>query len=727
LELQDIITGYESYAPTRDSEIIRKAHAFALEHHKGQTRASGEPYISHLREVALLATKLKLDQSSIATALLHDTVEDTDVSLDQINASFGKEVADLVDGVTKLNQVKFTSREEAQAENFRKMLLAMAKDIRVLLLKLCDRTHNMRSLEFLSESRRERIARETLDIYAPLAHRLGIYWMKSELEDHCLRFLHPTSYKNIKEKVSASKKERESYIIEVVNLLNKELNQNKIEGKVSGRPKHFYSIFQKMERNNLDFDDIYDLIAFRILTPSTMDCYAALGVVHAAWKPVPGRFKDYIAMPKPNGYQSLHTTVIGPRAHRIEIQIRTSEMHDIAERGIAAHWAYKEDPDGEANSKKKPAQLTWITNLVESEKDIKDPHEFLLSIKDDLFPEEVFVFSPRGDLLSLPRNASPIDFAYHVHSDIGHRCTGARVNGQHVPFSYKLRNGDTVEILTSEHQTPSKDWLSIVVTTKAKQKIRSHIRQEERTRSIAVGKDVLSKDLKKIKRSITKLSKDGTLEKVAQELGLKDIDSLFAEIGYGKVSTKSIASKIAPEIINLEEQLGKEQSMLQRIFQRAAKALRDTSGVKVTGMDDMVLRFAKCCQPLPGEELVGFISRGRGVIVHSRNCSQALSFDPKRLIDVSWDEKIKTLRIVNLQVLCQDKLGVLAALTQAISSLGANISSAQASSRPNGQSLCSFEIHLESSNQLYNIIKHLEKVSGVIKVTRETSPLDHRN
>lgn len=727
MELQDIITGYERYAPARDSELIRKAHAFALEHHKGQTRASGEPYISHLREVALLATKLKLDQPSIATALLHDTVEDTDVSLDQINASFGKEVADLVDGVTKLNQVKFTSREEAQAENFRKMLLAMAKDIRVLLLKLCDRTHNMRSLEFLSESRRERIAKETLDIYAPLAHRLGIYWMKSELEDHCLRFLHPNAYKNIKEKVSASKKERESYILEVVNLLNKELNQNKIIGSVSGRPKHFYSIFQKMERNNLDFDDIYDLIAFRILTPSTMDCYAALGVVHAGWKPVPGRFKDYIAMPKPNGYQSLHTTVIGPRAHRIEIQIRTSEMHDIAERGIAAHWAYKEDPDGESKSKKKPAQLTWITNLVESEKDIKDPHEFLLSVKDDLFPEEVFVFSPRGDLLSLPRNASPIDFAYHVHSDIGHRCTGARVNGQHVPFSYKLRNGDTVEILTSEHQTPSKDWLSIVVTTKAKQKIRSHIRLEERTRSIAVGKEVLSKDIKKIKRSITKLSKDGTLDKIALELGLKDTDSLFAEIGYGKVSTKSIASKIAPEIVNLEEQLGKEESMLQRIFQRAAKALRDSSGVKVTGMDDMVLRFAKCCQPLPGENIVGFISRGRGVIVHSRNCSQALSFDPKRLIEVSWDEKVRTLRIVNLHILCQDKLGVLAALTQAISSLGANISSAQASARPNGQSMCSFELHLESSGQLYNIIKHLEKVPGVIKVTRETGPMDHRN
>jgi GTP diphosphokinase / guanosine-3',5'-bis(diphosphate) 3'-diphosphatase len=720
LELQDIIQSFESYSPTKGAELIRRAHTFALENHKGQTRASGEPYITHLREVALLATKLKLDEPSIATALIHDTVEDTEVTLDQITASFGKEIADLVDGVTKLSQIKFTSREEAQAENFRKMLLAMAKDIRILLLKLCDRTHNMRTLEFLSESRRERIARETLDIYAPLAHRLGIYWMKSELEDLCLRYTSPHAFESIKKKVAASKKEREAYIKEVVTLLNNELSENKIEGKVSGRPKHFYSIYQKMERNNLEFDDIYDLIAFRILTSSTMDCYAALGVVHAGWKPVPGRFKDYIAMPKPNGYQSLHTTVIGPRAHRIEIQIRTYEMHEIAERGIAAHWAYKESREDSVPDKKKQLELAWLRDLVESERDIKDPHEFLSTVKDDLFPEEVFVFSPKGDLLSLPRNATPIDFAYYVHSDIGHHCTGARINGQHVPLSYRLRNGDTVEVITSSTQSPSKDWLQLVITTKAKQRIRSHIRSEERKRSIAVGKEALSKDLRKIKKSIHTVQKDGSLEKVAQELGLKDTDSLFADIGYGKLTSKSVTGKLAPEITNLEEQLGKEDSMLQKIFQKAARALRETSGVTVQGMDDMVFRFAKCCQPIPGENVIGFISRGRGVIVHSRTCSQIHSVDPNRLVDVSWDKNIKTLRSITLQILCKDKLGVLAGLTQMISSHGANISSAHAVQKPNGQSLCTFQVHVENTTQLQNLIRGLEGVEGVIKVNRES-------
>jgi guanosine-3',5'-bis(diphosphate) 3'-pyrophosphohydrolase len=719
VELQDIITSFEEYGPHKGVELIRRAHTFALEHHKGQTRASGEPYITHLREVALLATKLKLDQASIATALIHDTVEDTPVTIDQVTASFGKEIADLVDGVTKLSQIKFTSREEAQAENFRKMLLAMAKDIRILLLKLCDRTHNMRSLEFLSESRRARIARETLDIYAPLAHRLGIYWIKSELEDLCLRYIYPQVFENIKKKVAASKKERETYIKEVVQLLNKELSQNNIKGKVSGRPKHFYSIYQKMERNNLEFDDIYDLIAFRIITESTMDCYAALGVVHAGWKPVPGRFKDYIAMPKPNGYQSLHTSVIGPRAHRIEIQIRTIEMHEIAERGIAAHWAYKENPDSNAPDPKKQLELAWLQNLVESEKDIKDPHEFLSSIKEDLFPEEVFVFSPKGDLLSLPRNSTPIDFAYYVHTDIGHRCTGARINGQHVPLAYKLRNGDTVEVLTSANQSPSKDWLNLVVTTKAKQRIRSHIRSEERTRSIAVGKEALTKDLRKIKKSLNSILKSGALDIIAKDLGLKEVDAIFADIGYGKITSKAIIARLAPEITDLEEQLGKEDSMLQKIFQKAAKALRETSGVTVQGMDDMVFRFARCCQPLPGDRLVGFISRGRGVIVHSRNCSQALSFDPNRLVDVNWDKNVKTLRAISLQILCKDTLGILAGLTQTISAHGANISSANAVQKPGEQSLCTFQVHVETSSQLQMLIRALEQLDGVIKVSRD--------
>ncbi len=731
MELQEIISSFTSYTPDGDVELLRRAHSFALEHHKGQTRASGEPYITHLREVAFLAAKMRLDAPSIATALLHDTVEDTDVTLDEIRVHFGTVVADLVDGVTKLSQVKFTNREEAQAENFRKMLLAMAKDLRVLLLKLCDRTHNMRTLEFLSEARRERIAQETLDIYAPLSHRLGIYWIKSELEDLCLRYLHPQEYQSIKEKVSASKKERETYIQEVVTLLNKELRENKIEGEVIGRPKHFFSIYQKMKRNNVEFDEIYDLIAFRIMVSTPMDCYAALGVMHAGWKPVPGRFKDYIAMPKQNGYQSLHTSLVGPRAHRIEIQIRTSEMHDVAERGIAAHWMYKETPRENKTEPKrkrtKSVELNWIKDLVESEKTFKDPHEFLNSVKGDLFTEEVFVFSPKGDLVALPRNATPIDFAFHIHTDVGSKCIGARINGQHAPLTYKLRNGDYVEIITSDTQTPGKDWLSLVVTNKAKQRIRAHIRNQERLRSIEIGKEYLVKDLRKIKKSLASVLKDGSIDKVLKDFDVKDIDSLYAEIGYGKLSAKSVVVKLSPEINNLDERLGKEDSILQKIFQKAAKVLKDSSGIKIQGMDDLVFRFAKCCEPLPGDPVVGFISRGRGVIIHNRDCAQATSFDPTRLIEVEWDSTVKTTRNVTLEILCEDRIGVLAALTQTISAIGANVANAKIASKTNDQSLCTFDMRVENVLQLNSLVKAIEKIKGVIKVERRSGSTDWRS
>ncbi len=730
MELQEIISSFSSYSPEGDIELLRKAHSFALEHHKGQTRASGEPYITHLREVAFLATKMRLDAPSVATALLHDTVEDTDVTLDHIKINFGPIVADLVDGVTKLSQVKFISKEEAQAENFRKMLLAMAKDLRVLLLKLCDRTHNMRTLEFLSDARRARIAQETLDIYAPLAHRLGIYWVKSELEDLCLSYLDPAAYQDIKAKVASSKKEREAYILEVVALLNKELKENNITGTVLGRPKHFYSIYQKMKHSKVDFDEIYDLIAFRIMVSTPMDCYAALGVMHAGWKPVPGRFKDYIAMPKQNGYQSLHTTLIGPRAHRIEVQIRTSDMHEVAERGIAAHWVYKETPgenktDGK-RKRTKSVELNWIKDLVESEKAFKDPHEFLSSVKGDLFTEEVFVFSPKGDLVALPRDATPIDFAYHIHTDVGSKCVGARINGQHAPLTYKLRNGDSVEIITSDTQTPGKDWLSLVVTNKAKQRIRAHVRNQERLRSIEIGKEYLIKDLRKVKKSLASVIKDGSLEKTFSEFDVKDLDSLYAEIGYGKLSPKSVVIKLSPEISNVDERLGKEESILQKIFQKAAKVLKDSAGIKIQGMDDLVFRFARCCEPLPGDPVVGFISRGRGVIIHNRNCPQATSFDPTRLIEVEWDSTIKTTRNVTLEILCEDRIGVLAALTQTISAVGANVANAQILSKSDQQSLCTFDMRVENATQLNTLLKSIEKVKGVISVERKSSGIDGR-
>jgi len=671
-----------------------------------------------LLEVAFLATKLKLDSSSIATSLLHDSVEDTSATLDEIEKEFGKDVSLLVDGVTKLSQIQFSSSAEAQAENFRKMLLAMAKDIRVLLVKLCDRVHNMRTLEFLSESRRFRIAQETLDIYAPLAHRLGIFWIKSELEDLCLKYLKPAIFENIVKQIHQSKREREYYIKEVVKLINKVLEENSIQGDVSGRPKHIFSIYEKMARQNLPFNEIYDLIAFRIIVPTTMDCYAALGVVHAAWKPIPGRFKDYIAMPKPNHYQSLHTTVIGPENHRVEIQIRTQAMHETAERGIAAHWAYKETGDSKSVDPSMTFQFGWLKDLIESEKLLRDPVEFLSTVKADLFPQDVFVFSPKGDVIALTQGATPIDFAFAIHSEVGKHCAGARVNGQQVPLAYKLQNGDTIEIVTADSQVPSKDWLSIVATSKAKQRIRSWLRAEERSRSISIGRELLSKDLRKVGLSLSKVSKDNALKKIASDFGLRDEDLLLAEIGYGKISTRSIVGRLVPDASDLEAKLQQEESALQKIFQKAARAFRDRSGIKVKGIDDVVCRFAKCCEPLPGDELVGYVTRGRGVAVHARGCPQTLVLDPRRMIEVTWDDKAKTPRAVKIRVYCLDQVGILAALTQTISSIGSNIVNAHVSSTLDGRAMCSFELTVDSASQFRLITRKLEDTKGVIRVER---------
>lgn len=719
MKLQEIIAAVQEYNPGCNIDLISRAYAFVRLHHEGQTRASGEPYITHVTEVAFLATKLRLDLPSIVTALLHDTVEDTSATLEDLEKEFGKEIAELVDGVTKLSQVNFSSRAEEQAENFRKMLLAMARDIRVLLIKLCDRTHNMRTLEFLSESRRTRIAQETLDIYAPLAHRLGIYWMKSELEDLSFRYLRGEVYSNIKQQVNKKKKERERYIEEVVQLLQREVSQNGISARVSGRPKHFYSIYKKMEKQGLNFDEIYDLIAFRIIVPSVKDCYTVLGIVHAAWKPIPGRFKDYIAMPKPNRYQSLHTTVIGPQGHRIEIQIRTPDMHDIAEKGIAAHWVYKESGTGEKKATNEDFQFAWLKDLVESGKMLRDPVEFMSIVKEDLFPQEVYVFSPRGDVFALSAGATPIDFAYHVHSEVGHHCVGARVNGQQVPLSFKLRNGDAVEIVTSPSQSPSRDWLSIVATTKAKQRIRGWLKAEERSRSISVGRELLAKDLRKVKLNLEKATKDGSLVKVAGELGVKDVEFLLAEIGYGKITSAQVVAKLLPEDKDVENRLSREDTLLQKIFQRAARAARDRTGVKVSGMDDLVFRFAKCCEPLPGDELVGYVTRGRGVAVHVRGCSETLSLDPQRVIPVSWEDSVKTMRRIKLKVWALDQVGLLAAMTQCIASTGANIVSAQVFTTDDGKAANTFEINVESSKQFQMIKRGLEKINGVIQVERD--------
>jgi guanosine-3',5'-bis(diphosphate) 3'-pyrophosphohydrolase len=720
VKVQEIISAVQSYHPKPDIELIRKAFSFVRLHHEGQTRASGEPYITHVAEVAYLTTKLQLDVPSIVTALLHDTVEDTGVTLEELEKEFGKDVAELVDGVTKLSQINFSSRAEEQAENFRKMLLAMARDIRVLLVKLCDRTHNMRTLEFLSEARRQRIAQETMDIYAPLAHRLGIYWMKSELEDLSFRYTKAEFYEEIKTLVNKNRKERERYIEDVCKLLSRELEQNGISGKVSGRPKHFYSIYQKMERYGVNFDDIHDLIAFRILVPTLMDCYGALGAMHAAWKPIPGRFKDYIAMPKPNRYQSLHTTLIGPEGYRIEVQIRTSEMHEVAERGIAAHWVYKEQGDSKhAKATGDDAQFAWLKELVESGKMLRDPVEFMSIVKEDLFPKEVYVFSPRGDVLALSAGSTPVDFAFAIHSQVGEHCTGARVNGQQVPLSHKLRNGDTIEIVTNLSQSPNRDWLAFVATTKAKQRIRAFLKGEERDRSVSIGKELLAKDLRKVKINYDKAVKDGSLAKVATDLSLKDLDSLLADVGYGKVTTTQVVAKLLPNEKDLEARLKEEDSFLQKIFQRAAKTKKERAGIKISGMEDMVFRFAKCCDPLPGDELVGYVTRGRGVAIHRRGCPEALSLDTQRLVQVSWEDNVKTLRRIRVRVFTIDKLGMLASITQSVAQTGANIVSANVSVGSDYKAVTALDLTVDSKAQFEEMKRGLEKINGVLRVERD--------
>ncbi|MBI2360844.1 MAG: bifunctional (p)ppGpp synthetase/guanosine-3',5'-bis(diphosphate) 3'-pyrophosphohydrolase, partial [Deltaproteobacteria bacterium] len=521
--VNDLVEKVLAYHPTGNAEMIRHAYAFSARVHEGQKRLSGEPFLVHPMAVAEIIADLKLDVPSIVSGLLHDTVEDTLTTLDEVRGVFGAEIASLVDGVTKLSQVNFTSREEKQAENFRKMILAMAKDIRVILIKLADRTHNMRTLNHLSVEKQILTAQETLDIYAPLAHRLGIAWIKSELEDLALKYLHPEIYYQLKRNVAKKKVDREKYINEVISIITKGLEDEGIDAEVTGRPKHFYSIYQKMESQNLLYDQIYDLVAFRILVDTVRECYEALGVIHAHWKPVPGRFKDYIALPKHNMYQSLHTSVIGPHGERVEIQIRTHEMHRVAEEGIAAHWRYKEGKDFEFTDIQR---FTWLRQLLEWQQNLKDPQEFLNSIKEDLFSEEVYVFTPKGDLLNFPKGATVIDFAYRIHTQVGHHCSGARVNGQLVSLKYILRSGDTVEIITTHQQTPSRDWLKVVKTSRAKSQIRNWIKKQQRERSVALGREILEGDLNRHKLDYAVLRREGKIEVIAKELGVKDEETL---------------------------------------------------------------------------------------------------------------------------------------------------------------------------------------------------------
>jgi GTP pyrophosphokinase len=720
LRLNDILDRVTGYHPDPDLDLIKKAYVYSAKVHQGQIRKSGEPYLVHPLEVAGILADMRLDEASVVTGLLHDTIEDTLATKADITDLFGGEIAELVDGVTKLSQFSAgNTQEEKQAENFRKMVVAMAKDLRVLLVKLADRTHNMRTLEHMTLDQQERIARETIDIYAPLANRLGIQWLKSELEDLSFKYLHPPDYAELARKVEERARQRDEFIGEVVAIIQEKLAESAVAAEVYGRVKHLYSIWRKMQVQSVDFEQIYDVIAFRVIVDNVAHCYESLGIIHSLWKPIPGRFKDYIAIPKPNLYQSLHTTVIGPRAERIEIQIRTREMHKIAEEGVAAHWAYKEGKNGEIPNARDAAKFGWLRQLVEWQRDLSDPKEFLETVKVDLFADEVFVFTPKGDVKSLPRGATPVDFAYTVHSAVGEHTVGAKVNGKIVPLRYHLKNGDTIEILTAPTAHPSKDWLTFVKTSRAQTRIRSFIRQAEHRRSLEIGKELAEHELRRFGLTLNRLTKGGELDKAAGALGYKKGDDLLAALGYGKVAPSQVIQQLVPpeKLAEAAAQEPASPSRLTEIFRKVAR--RPAGGVRISGIDDVLVRFGRCCNPVPGDDILGFITRGRGVTVHTRACDKVLSIDPERRVEVAWDTKASEVkRPVTIRVVTDDRPGVLAQISKTISEAGMNISQATCRTTGLGRAVNTFEMAVGELKQLRSIMRSIEAIDGVVSVER---------
>jgi len=713
LRFNDILDRLGSYNPNADTDLLRKAYVFSAKVHLGQVRLSGEPYLTHPLEVTGILTQMQLDAATLATGLLHDTVEDTLATLEEIRENFGNEISQLVDGATKISRISLRSSEESQAENFRKMILAMVKDIRVVLVKLADRLHNMRTLRYHSPERQEEIAQETLDIYAPLANRLGIDWIKTELEDLAFKHRYPDIYGEIQRKIAKKERERFRYVDEMKRTLMKKLYENKIEGEVTGRLKQIYSIYLKMKDQNIDFDQVYDITAFRIVVHSIKDCYDVLGIIHSLWKPIPGKFKDYIGLPKENLYQSLHTAAIGPYGERIEIQIRTQEMHRIAEEGIAAHWKYKEGkPLDEADDKR----FTWLRQLLEWQHDLKDDKEFIESVKVDLFPHEVYIFTPKGEVKEFPTGATPVDFAYSIHSDIGNHCVGAKVNRKIVPLKYEFKSGDTVEILTSPNQKPSKDWLKFVKTPRAKTKIRQWFKSMEREKSIALGKEILDKELRKYDLHQTKLMKSGELAKVAGEFSFQGAEELIAAVGYGKVTANQIIGKLLPPE-RLEHKEEQEESRLKSLLHKITRA-GPKDALLIKGIDNVMVRYAGCCNPVPGDRVVGFITRGRGVTIHTVDCQSVVDEDPNRKVEVEWDSTKGYSYPVRIRIYSDDKKGLLAEISSSFASNEANITNASVETTDDRRAIGTFELQIRDLNHLKKVIKGLEKIKGVHRVER---------
>jgi GTP diphosphokinase / guanosine-3',5'-bis(diphosphate) 3'-diphosphatase len=707
VRINDIIDKILAYHPEADVDLLQKAYVYSAKVHHGQTRLSGEPYLNHPLGVAYILTELNLDEYAVSTGLLHDTVEDTYATLEEIERIFGKEVAFLVDGVTKISKLSINEKIDRQAENFRKMILAMSMDIRVILIKLADRANNMRTLQYVAPAKQKRIAQQTLEIYAPLANRLGLFSLKRELEDLSLCYLHENIYKDIESQLVVTAEQREKYVREVISILEEKTSQFGIKATVTGRPKHIYSIYNKMLSQNLNFTQIYDITAFRVVVESRKECYEVLGIIHSIWKPIPGRLKDYISLPKANMYQSLHTTVMGPYGQRIEIQIRSQEMDRVAKQGIAAHWKYKE---GRKIQQKDDERFAWLQQVMEAQTESGDSRELLEAFRVDIFSDEVYVFTPAGEVFALPQGSTPVDFAYRVHTDVGNRCVGAKVNGNITPLKHQLQSGDVVEILTQPNQHPSRDWLKMVQTSRAKGKIRQWVKQQERDRSISLGREICQKEFKKNKLSMTRITRDSELFDAAVFKGVECAEDLFAAVGQGRISVRQILNFFQP---------GREAEAEGKKKEAAPHVPRKTGrGIRIQGMDDIMVRFGKCCNPIPGDSIRGFITRGKGVTVHTYNCPFLEKADPERLIDTQWDMNTRHVANVPVEVLCEDAQGILAEITSTIASIETNIGNAKITTTPDRKAICLFQLSINSLEQLEKLVQALRKIRGVLKVTR---------
>jgi GTP diphosphokinase / guanosine-3',5'-bis(diphosphate) 3'-diphosphatase len=716
IRFETLLEKVRSYTPEADLELLRRAYVFSALEHKGQVRHSGEPYLIHPLEVADFLADMKLDVVAVSAGLLHDVVEDTLTTPERIQELFGPEIAHVVEGVTKIGQISFSSSEERQAENFRKMLLAMVDDIRVILVKLADRLHNMRTLGHLPEERRVKIAQETLDIYAPIANRLGMSKVKNELEELSFKYLEPKAYESLRAKVEEKRKTAEAAIDDLAGTLRAKLEEAQVPIiTVDGRLKRLYSIHLKLKRQKVDIERVYDFVALRVITHSVKDCYAALGIIHQTWSPVPGRIKDFIAMPRPNGYQSLHTSVISEHGFPFEVQIRTEEMHLRAEEGIAAHWKYKE---GRVGDQRDERYFQWMRQLLEVQQEVRDPQEFLQNLKIDLYPEEVYIFTPKGEVRSLNRGATAVDFAYSIHTDVGNQCVGARINGKMVPLRTRLQNGDIVEIVTQSGHKPSRDWLSFVSTSRARSKIKHVLQGEERTRSIDLGKRLFDKEARRFGLSPSTLLESPELQKFASEYGAKSGEELLAHIGYGKLSARTVLQKAVPPA-----QL-KEKAPDSAVVSAVKRVLRPggvSDKIKVRGTDDIMVFRAKCCNPIRGEKIVGYITRGKGVSVHAASCPNVLNlmFDPERRIDVEWDTDADPgFHTVRLTMQVEDRKGMLAEISARVSDINTNITNMEARTGDDQQARIDMTVEIKDVKHLEKVIKSIKGVAGVIGVER---------